>query len=106
MFAVQNGDWITCKDISTKANDQQAGRAVGNCLKRFALRIAESGYLGPLRQWQVKHPPCTFAFSRAADVPARLAVNRDATDIGFMTIFGAANMIPQSVDVRVAGLSS
>jgi hypothetical protein len=39
-------------------------------------------------------------------VPARLAVNRDATDVGFMTIFGTANMIPQSVDVRVAGLSA
>ena len=37
---------------------------------------------------------------------ARLAVNRDATDIGFMTIFGTANMIPQSVGVRVAGLSA
>ena len=36
----------------------------------------------------------------------RLAVNRDATDIGFMTIFGTANMIPQSVGVRVAGLSA
>jgi len=57
VFAVQNGDWITCKGICTKANDQQAGRAVGNCLKRFALRIAESGYLGPLRQWQVKRSP-------------------------------------------------
>ncbi len=106
MFAVQNGDWTTCKVICTKANDQQAGRAVGNCLKRFAFRNAESGHLGPLRQWQVKRSACTFAFSRAADVPARLAVNRDATDIGFMTMFGAANMIPQSVDVRVAGLSA
>jgi len=104
VVAVQNGDWTTCKGICTKANDQQAGRAVGNCLKRFALRIAESVHLGPLRQWQVKRIP--FAFSRAADVPARLAVNRDATNIGFMTMFGAANMIPQSLDVRVAGLSA
>jgi hypothetical protein len=106
VFALQNGNWITSKGVCTKANDQQAGRAVGNCLKRFALRNAESAHLGPLRQWQIKRSPCTFAFSRAADVPARLAVNRDATDIGFMTIFGTANMIPQSVDVRVAGLSA
>ena len=98
------GDWITSKGVCTKANDQQAGCEVGNCLKRFALRNAQSAHLGPLRQWQVKRSPCTCAFSRAADVPARLAVNRDATDIGFMKIFGTANMISQSVNVQLADL--
>lgn len=34
----------------------------------------------------------------------RIAVGRDATDISFMTIFGTANMISQSVHVHMADL--
>ena len=34
----------------------------------------------------------------------RIAVGRDATDISFMTIFGTANMISQSVKVKLADL--
>ena len=36
----------------------------------------------------------------------RIAVGRDATDISFMTIFGTANMISQSVNVHLADLQT
>lgn len=36
----------------------------------------------------------------------RIAVGRDATDISFMTIFGTANMISQSVQVNLADLQA
>jgi transglutaminase-like putative cysteine protease len=41
----------------------------------------------------------------AEDSLVRIAVGRDATDISFMTIFGAATLVGQSVDVSVAAPS-
>jgi transglutaminase-like putative cysteine protease len=41
----------------------------------------------------------------AEDSLVRIAVGRDATDISFMTIFGAATLVGQSVDVSIAAPS-
>ena len=126
---IQMADWIFenivyesgSSDVSTTAKDVLKSRR-GVCRDYAHLLIACARAAGiPARMASVYapevHPPDFHAVaevwlnggwhlidpSRLASVNhmARIAVGRDATDISFMTIFGAAEMLEQVVGVRI-----
>lgn len=92
-----------CRDYAhLTAALMRAGGIPARCVGGYAPNVSPQDFHAVVEVWLADawHLVDTTGMASAADF-ARVGVGRDATDIAFMTIFGRADLMKQSVRVTV-----